>query len=329
MSFSLATLPGSHNYPQPSYATTTATLTTHHHCSRRCDLASLKHCLHPSRRPTRHLLFQPPPKGKEYPLGLPFLVLTHLDATVFDPGRRSVIMTATTIQVIPDAPTVTEAGSANAYEIHGWSDWTFNEVGGMIAAIVITTVVTLVSLGWCAKRRRVWRRRGETNGMRKGGREWWRADEHDSNKDVSGAEMKLAKKRMRRRGDDEESPFGRRSSQEMRAGGSKDTGARLGVVRTARSDEAQFEAVQGLSPAMEVYQVSGARQRTPSPVLKLQGQLGPGNQTTQREFLAPQPNSEGSCGTMSAYRAMRMQERRQERAMPCAQIPALQHPQSI
>ncbi|KAL8998478.1 MAG: hypothetical protein Q9188_006093 [Gyalolechia gomerana] len=332
MSSLLPTFPASHAYPLPYYTTTTTTLTS----TITATVGAILHLTIPTPSSSIPTSYTTPPlptssEGKEYPLGLPILVLTQLDAAVFDPERGSVIMTATTVQGTPDAPTVTEAGSAGsaqAYKLNGWSDWTYHEVGGVIAAIVITAVVTLMSLCWCAKRRRVWEKRGRRNMMKKGGRGWWRT-EHVPNRDVAGAETKFSKKGWRMRSDDEESSVGRNRQESSKGtAGSTNTVARLGGGRTVQHDEAQVEAVQALSPAKEVYQMSGARQSTPSPVSNLQGQPVPGSQNTQQGYLAPHPISEGSRGTMSAYRLMREQERRQERAIPYPQVPVQQQPQS-
>ncbi|KAL9613307.1 MAG: hypothetical protein Q9167_002128 [Letrouitia subvulpina] len=109
---------------------------------------------------------------KAYPQGLPILVVTQLDAAIWDVAAGRVLSTATRVF----GPTgAVESGAASAIgsssaetgkEQGAWKGWTWAERGGVLVASTVCAVVLMGVLGYVLLKR--WKSR-----RRRRGRIWW------------------------------------------------------------------------------------------------------------------------------------------------------------
>lgn len=80
------------------------------------------------------------PFSKDYPGGLPILVLTQVNGIIVDPSGQ-ILTTATIVQTAPTSPT--SPNRANTTLVPGdsaWRNWTPGQKGGVIAAIVFSVL---------------------------------------------------------------------------------------------------------------------------------------------------------------------------------------------
>ena len=241
--------------------------------------------------------------------------MTQLNAVVFDPERASAVTTVTTVQGSPHATSVAGSGGVEAYVKNEWPDWSKGEKVGVIVAVAVAGLVTAGMLLWCACRRRLWEQRRGTRNVKGHGRRWGRGKGRcgRSGKDV---DEELAKRKgTSLDSDHEEKMF----SEGMRREPTKRTQRSMDTEESSNSAPAWTVpkiVVEG-SPgtAQEAFETSGAVLSAPSPVRLHQGIPALASGIGQAGLSVSQPSSDGS-GRISAYRAMRAQERRAERARP-------------
>ena len=89
------------------------------------------------------------PNQKEYPNGLPILVLTQLDNVIIDPSG-SIIETATIVQGLPPVGPTLPAGQ-KLYLVppgNGWTSWTAGEKAGVIIAAMLVGLGLFAAWIW-------------------------------------------------------------------------------------------------------------------------------------------------------------------------------------
>lgn len=166
--------------PLPFYTTTTTTL----HTTISATIGAVLQLEIPTPitpAPTSYTTPPTPdsPASKAYPYGLPILVLTQLDAVVYDPLGSKVVSTVSTVEAAPGGTTgaVDDAGKMDrdADLKNAWSDWTEAERAGVMVGIVVAVVITVGMLLWCCCRNRASERRGERKRWTRMREErWWK-----------------------------------------------------------------------------------------------------------------------------------------------------------
>ena len=314
---SLRYMPALPSYPLPFYTTTTTTVRT----TTSATIGEVLHLTIPSPLTSVPTSYTTPPRpaspaSKVYPYGLPILILTELAAVVYDPSGKEVVSTVTTMQTAPDATRAAgDARNANQEEYflrNAWGDWTRTERAGVIAGVV--GGLTLGMLLWCCCRSRAWGRKGERKKRRSiRGRDGWRGRP----KNGGGAEEDDA----RQKDVELESDPGGRAAEEKdgamtprRAEGLPEISISRGSPHAVQETLKEAPSDRGREFTGKPYQMSGALQipRSPTPA-----QLrSPVSAIPDRpgEFRDIQLSREASGARISAYRAMRAQERRDERA---------------
>ncbi|KAL9001466.1 MAG: hypothetical protein Q9169_000041 [Polycauliona sp. 2 TL-2023] len=300
------------SYPLPFYSTTTTTL----HTTTSATIGAILHLTIPTPlTPIPTSYTTPPipdsPASKAYPYGLPILVLTELDAVVYDPSGRKVVSTVTTVQTAPGGG-ATEMADGKAYLKNAWGEWTPAERGGVVAGIVLV-VVFMMGMGvWCCCRSGAWEKRGRKKGrrrssLREGDRKRWRWDTKKKiglPKDVE-MESEVGGK------DEAKRP-------EVRGAKRMEGLPKISITRqspeTPQEDLHGTRAVRGREPAGEPYQMSGALQVPRRPAATLLRSPVSAAHVGAEGRQATQFVGEADQRRTSAYRAMRAQERREERA---------------
>ncbi|KAL9029785.1 MAG: hypothetical protein Q9180_006987, partial [Flavoplaca navasiana] len=172
---SLPYMPASPSHSLPFYTTTTTTLRT----TTSATIGAVIHLTFPTPlTPIVTSYTTPPipdsPASKVYPYGLPILVLTELDAVVYDPIGKEIVSTVTTVQAAPPGATGGasdgEKVDRDEYLRNTWSEWTEAERASVIAGIVVALVFTIGMLLWCCCRTKAWGKRGGRNRRRSGTR---------------------------------------------------------------------------------------------------------------------------------------------------------------
>ncbi|KAI4226567.1 MAG: hypothetical protein L6R36_003052 [Xanthoria steineri] len=175
-------MPAGPSNPLPFYTTTTTTL----HTTISATIGAVLHLEIPTPitpMPTSYTTPPTPesPASKAYPYGLPILVLTELDAVVYDPLGNEVLSTVKTVQARPGGATeaVDDSGKTDrdADMRNAWSDWTKAERAGVMVGLVIAVVITMGMLLWCRCRNRAWDRRGVRRRRKRMREEKWGKEE--------------------------------------------------------------------------------------------------------------------------------------------------------
>ncbi|KAL8906822.1 MAG: hypothetical protein Q9207_001810 [Kuettlingeria erythrocarpa] len=325
---SIPRLSASVSHPLPFGATSTITLST----TTSATIGAVLYLTIPtasSLHPTPYTLLPVPTSlgAKFYPDGLPVLVLTQVDAVVFDADGGRLLSTVTAVQREPDTTGGVKTEGASTVVGNGWAGWTKAQMDGVIVAGVLVAAIVAGMLVWCVRRRGVWQRRGERKmrRMRERRRKWW-TDMRDEPKSVGEGVHKAAHRgRMRMGTDDEERAVAwKRSKREApRSPVEMKDGTERGraVVRAVRQDKARTVAGRNHGPAERAYEMKDAVQRRNS-----------FNQIQQQAFVPPYltcgqkdadtPPDSGSIGKSLAsrdtsnYRAWRAQQRRAENSRP-------------
>ncbi|KAL8643774.1 MAG: hypothetical protein Q9226_008132, partial [Calogaya cf. arnoldii] len=203
------------------------------------------------------------PASKAYPYGLPILVLTELDAVVYDPSGKEVASTVTTVQVPPGTTGAVDDGG-KPYLRNTWNEWTEAERTSVIAGVVVAVVFTMGMLLWCCCRSRAWGKRGERKRRRSRMRERGGGNREKSGRvemtDESPRGLEL-----------ESDPGGKAAEKEVEARNSKRVGGLLetsvsrGSPDTIREDLNGAPADRGREPGDGPYRMSGALQVPGSP----------------------------------------------------------------
>ncbi|KAL8982395.1 MAG: hypothetical protein Q9205_003075 [Flavoplaca limonia] len=328
---SLPYMPASPSHPLPFYTTTTTTL----HTTTSATIGAVLHLTFPTPlTPIVTSYTTPPvpdtPASKAYPYGLPILVLTELDAVVYDPIGKEIVSTVTTVQAAPPGATggasVGEKVDRDEYLKNAWSEWTEAERASVIAGIVVALVFTMGMLLWCCCRSKAWGKRGGEKRRRSGMRvkNGWRGKKDKGvEKEVESTnDVELESDvRMEAVGKD----VGESSAK--RVEGLPEISITRESPDTVRQDTSLPPATRGLQPAGELYQMSGALQVPNSPSRsQLRSPVSVARVGTRR-LRDTELGSKTSQGRKSAYRAMRVQETREESARACVQEPVYAYPQ--
>lgn len=320
-------MPASPSNPLLFYTTTTTTLRT----TTSATIGAILHLTIPTPlTPIATSYTTPPipgsPASKAYPYGLPILVLTELDAVVYDPLGKEVVSTVTTVQAAPGGATgaVDDGGKVDrdAYLRNAWSDWTEAERAGVIAGIVVAVVITMGMLLWCCCRSRAWGRRGERKRRKRRMRErrWWKGE---SKKSGRGEREVESSKSLELESD----PGGKAVRNEVgarslgRAEGLPKISVSRKIPDTVREDRNGAPDDRDREPTGEPYQMSGALQIPRSPAPMLLRAPTSAVRIGVEEVRERPLGTEASLGRTSTYRAMRAQERRDERARAYTQLP--------
>lgn len=322
---SLSYMPASPSHPLPFYTTTTTTLRT----TTSATIGAVIHLTFPTPlTPIVTSYTTPPipdsPTSKAYPYGLPILVLTELDAMVYDPLGKEIVSTVTTVQAAPRGV----IGDANdggkvdrdEYLRNAWSEWTEAERASVIAGIVLALVFTIGMLLWCCCRSKAWGTRGGRKRRRSGMREknGWRGKknnrvekedevmkdvelEYDARREAAGKDIGV--------------------SSAKRIEGLPEISIIKESPETVRQDPSLPPANGGLQPAVELYQMSGALQVPRSPSRSPLRSPVSAVQAKPERLRGIEIGSEISRGRISTYRAMRAREKREERARAYVQEP--------
>ncbi len=318
-------MPAFPSHPLPFYTTTTTTL----HTTTSATIGAVLHLTFPTPlTPIATSYTTPPvpdsPASKAYPYGLSILVLTELDAVVYDPIGKEILSTLTTVQAAPRGATGGvsdgEKVDRDEYLKNAWSEWTEAERASVIAGIVVALVFTMGMLLWCCCRSKAWGKRGAEKRRRSGMRakNGWRGKknkrvemEGESTNDVE-LESDVRREAV---GND----IGESSAK--RVEGLPEISITRESPDTVRQDTSLPPATRGLQPAGELYQMSGALQVPNSPSRsQLRSPVSVVRVGTRR-LRDTELGSKASQGRKSAYRAMRVQETREERARACVQEP--------
>ena len=250
-------------------------------------------------------------------------MLTELDAVVYDPIGKEVVSTVTTVQAAPRGATGGASDGDNVdrdeYLKNAWSEWTEAERASVIAGIVVALVFTMGMLLWCCCRSKAWGKRGgekrrRSEMMAKNG---WRGKKNKGveKEGESTNDVELASDVRREAvGDD----VG--ESTAKRVEGLPEISITRESPDTVRHDTSLPPATRGLQPAGE-YQMSGALQVPRSPSRSQLRSLVSTVRVGTRRLRDTELGSETSQGRTSTYRAMRVQERREEKARACVQEP--------
>ncbi|KAL8910714.1 MAG: hypothetical protein Q9171_004007 [Xanthocarpia ochracea] len=312
-------MPALPSYPLPYYTTTTTTVRS----TTSATIGEVLHLTIPSPLTSIPTSYTTPPlpdspASKVYPYGLPILILTELDAVIYDPSGKEVVSTVTTVQIAPDATGA--AGDARTVDQeeyflrNAWDDWTRTERAGVIAGVVVVVGFTLGMLLWCCCRSKAWGRRGERKKRRSiRGRDGWRGRP----KKGGGAEEDDARQKDVEL---ESDPGGRAAEEKGRARTQRRAEGLPGINISRGSPHAVQENLKEAPSDRErefigkPYQMSGALQisRSPAPA-QLRSQLSAISDRAG-ELRDTQLGREASGARISAYRAMRAQERRDEHA---------------
>ncbi|CAO1603343.1 hypothetical protein XANCAGTX0491_006931 [Xanthoria calcicola] len=293
--------------PLPFYTTTTTTL----HTTISATIGAVLHLDFPipiTPIPTSYTTPPTPdsPASKAYPYGLPILVLTELDAVVYDPLGSKVVSTVTTVQAAPgDAPeAVDDSGKMDrdGDSSNAWSDWTEAERAGVMVGMVVAVVITMGMLLWCCRRNRASERGGETKRWTRMREEkWWKKESRkigraEKKKDVL-KDLELAS-----------DPGGKAVEKEVGARSSK---RRQDLPRINFSRESPGTVLKDRMPTGEPYQMTGALQipRSPAP-MQLRAPT-PAVQVGVEKVQKPPLGTEASRDKTSAYRATREEKRRE------------------
>ncbi|KAI4207462.1 MAG: hypothetical protein LQ346_000507 [Caloplaca aetnensis] len=327
-SSSIPRLSASVPHPLPFGATSTTTLST----TASATIGAVLHLTIPtasSPHPTPYTLLPVPtsPGAKFYPDGLPVLVLTQVDAVVFDVDGGRVLSTVTAVQRAPDATGSVKTEGASAVIGNGWAGWTKAQMDGVIVAGVLVAAIVAGMLVWCLQRRGVWQRRGERKmrRMRERRKKWWR-DLRDEPRSIGKGVHKAARRERKRLGSDDEerAEAWKRSMREAprRPEEMKDGTERgRAVVRAVRQEKARTVAGRNHGPAEEAYEMSDAVRR-PDSFNQIQQQALIPQYIPCGQRDADTPPDSGSSGKSlasrdtSKYRAWRAQQRRAENARP-------------
>lgn len=326
-SSSLPRMSASPSYPIPFGFTTTTTLTT----TTSATIGAVIRLTIPT--PSTPILtsYTTPPLAtssgaKEYPYGLPILVLTQLDVVVFDAHGGGVISTVTTVQRAPGATAmgIEGDGDMRLYERNDWGAWTRRERGGVIAACVLVVGVVVGMLVWCVTRKGVWERRGERKRRRMKGRtRWWRMQ--DPERSVRGNKQRARDRKRERLGTDDEERAGWEGNRQEEPRTSEErVRARAAPATVPAVPNGEVREIAGThrGPAVAIYQTNGALR--PDSFNQIQHQALIPESQRNKTGLPDTPRSSGGSGgsgRVSAYRALRAQQRRAERAMPYLQDP--------
>ncbi|KAL8808644.1 MAG: hypothetical protein Q9200_004160 [Gallowayella weberi] len=317
---SVPPLPALPSDPLPFYTTTTTTILY----TTTATIGAVLHLTIPTPLtpvPTSYTAIPLPasPDSKAYPDGLPILVLTELDAVVYDTSRNEALTTVTTVQKPPGATDTVEA-ERDAYSKNDWGDWTGAERAGVIAGIVVTVVFTTGMLLWCCCRHTAWGRRAERKRRRRGVRHREKGSwgsriktglrggmaERVGSKQIS-VEMETDPEGLVE--DDAGGDFGSRARE-----GLPETSVSRTTVRSLPEVTVEVAPDQGREPVGETHQMSGA--------LKLPQSPSPAQQPSPTSEVysgahgvgGTQLSNQATVGRVSAYRAMKEQEKRDERA---------------
>ncbi|KAL8679171.1 MAG: hypothetical protein Q9186_004515 [Xanthomendoza sp. 1 TL-2023] len=324
-------LPALPSYPLPFYTTTTTTVLH----TTTASIGAVLHLTIPTPAtpvPTSYTTPPSPasPDGKAYPNGLPILVLTELDVVVYDASRNEALTTLTTVQSAPGATDDAVKPDGDAYLKNDWGDWTRAERAGVIAGIVVAVMLTMGMLLWCCCRRRAWGRRGERNRRRR------RGGARRSGKDSWGSRI-----RMGLRGGIAEDVGSKQIEVEMETdpeggvegdkSGDLDPRGREGLPDSSVSRETVRslpEVPVGVASDRdrelggEHHQMSGALSLPWSPAPTHQRSPVLGVYSGAQGVHGTQFSTVASAGRVSAYRAMREQEKEDERARAYPQMPS-------
>ncbi|KAL8778827.1 MAG: hypothetical protein Q9213_007219, partial [Squamulea squamosa] len=207
------------------------------------------------------------PNSKAYQYGLPILVLTELDAVVYDPSGKEVVSTVTTVQKAPGATAVADDGGdahGGPYLRNAWGDWTKAERAGVIAGIVVAVGCTMGMLVWLCCRSRAWGNRGERKRRRRRMRERgrWMGKGRKSGKEEKDEEVQ---KDVELESDPGGKEGGKRSPRRVEA---PEISVPRGDPQTVQEELNSAPADRGREPTEESYQMSGALQfsRSPTPM---------------------------------------------------------------
>ncbi|KAL8763337.1 MAG: hypothetical protein Q9184_000808 [Pyrenodesmia sp. 2 TL-2023] len=325
-SSSIFRLSASASHPLPFGATSTTTVWT----SASATVGAVLHLTIPtasSQHPTPHTVLPIPTSlgAKFYPDGLPVLVLTQVNAVVFDAEGGGVLSTVTAVQRAPDETGGVRSEGASAVMGNGWAGWTKAQMDGVIVAGVLVAAIVAGMLVWCVRRRGVWQRRGEgrMRSIRERRRRWWKNVRGDT-KSLGRSVRKAARREKMRLGSDDEERaeawerFRReapRGAEEMKDQTERSRAANAVV----HLDEARTVAWRNGRPAEEAYEMSHAIQR-PDSFKRIQHQALVPQHHTSGEKEPETPQDSGSSGKsfaskdLSNYRGWRAQQRRAENA---------------
>lgn len=254
-------------------------------------------------------------------------MLTQVNAVVFDAEGGGVLSTVTAVQRAPDVTGSVRTEGASAAVRNDWAGWTKAQMDGVIVAGVLVAAIVVGMLGWCARRRGVWQRRGEgqMRRMSERRRRWWKNMRNDTKSPGGGVQKAARRERMRLGTDDEERAeawerFRReapRGAEEMK----DQTERGRAAIAVGHHDEAKTVFGRNRRPTEEAYEMSDSVQRRDS-FNRIQHQaLVPQYHTSGEKDPDTPPDSGGSGKSlaskdMSNYRAWRAQQRRAENARP-------------
>ncbi|KAL8806722.1 MAG: hypothetical protein Q9182_001119 [Xanthomendoza sp. 2 TL-2023] len=310
--------PGLPSDPLPFYTTTTTTLLY----STTATIGAVLHLTIPTPLtpvPTSYTALPLPasPDSKAYPNGLPILVLTELDVVVYDTSSNEALTTVTTVQKAPGATDAVKA-DGDAYLKNDWSDWTGAERVGVIVGIVVTVILTTGMLLWCCCRQTAWGRRTERKrrrgGVRQSGISSWGSRIRTGLR--GGKAEKVDSKQIEV--EMETNPEG---LSEEDTGGDFDSRGRNGFPETSVSRAAvrslpevtvRVASDRGREPVVESHQMSGALKLPQSPAPAQYPSPTSEAYSGAQGVGGTQLSNQATLGRISAYRAMREQEKSDE-----------------